>query len=121
MSRFKPFVIVDALVTLPLCVCVAFDRFRHRDTSIFWLELLVLICAAIVMLPSLICLLGISLGQIPAVAFILFYLLLLVFVWFRILSGWHDELHHATLIGVGVFLLIAKSIYGVVSVTKHDS
>jgi hypothetical protein len=118
MSRFKPFVIVDALVTLPLCVWAAYVS--RGDTSLFWLELLVLICAAIVMLPSLICLLGISLGQIPAIAFILFYLLLLAFMWFRTMGGWHEP-HHATLIRVGIILLIAKSIYGVVSVTKHDA
>jgi hypothetical protein len=120
MSRIKPFVILDALVTLPLFIWAAQDTFRRPHGEMFGFELATLVCVAVVMLPSAVCLLGISLPHIPAVALIVFYLLLLAFLWFRILSGWH-ELHHATLIRVGVFLLIAKSIYGVVSVTKHDA
>jgi hypothetical protein len=120
MSRFKPFVIVDALVTLPLCIWAACEAFKDGDTRMLWLELLILICAVIVMLPSLICLLGLSLGEIPVVAFILFYLLLLVFMGLRTLSGWHEP-HHATLVRIGISLLIAKSIYAVVSVTKRDA
>jgi len=118
MSRIKRFVVLDALVTLPIFIWAAQDTFRRPHGDLFGFELATLICVVFVMLPSVVCLLGVSLPQIPAVALILFYLLMLVLLWFRILSGWH-ELHHATLIRVGAFLLIAKSIYGVVSVTKH--
>jgi hypothetical protein len=120
MSRIRPFVVLDVLVTLPLLIWAAHDTFRRYHSAMFGFELTALICVAAVMLPSVVCLSGLSLRQIPAVALILFYLLMLVILWFRILNGWHD-LHHATLIRVGVFLLIAKSIYGVVSVTKHDA
>jgi hypothetical protein len=118
MSRIKPFVVLDALVTLPLFIWAAQDTFRRPHGDMFGFELATLICVVVVMLPSVVCLLGVSLRQIPAVVLILFYLLMLVLLWFRILSGWH-ELHHATLIRVGAFLLIAKSIFGVISVTKH--
>ena len=86
----------------------------------FGFELAVLIGAIVVMLPSFICLIGVSLSQISAVVLILFYLLLSVLLLFRALSGWHEP-NHATLIRIGIIFLIAKSIYGVVSVTKRDA
>jgi len=108
MSRFKPYVILDVLVTLPVFIwAVWHDSFRSINGGLDWPDLIAVSCILVVILPSLTCLLGWSLGQIPAVALILFYVLILVMLWFRILSGWH-ELHHITLIRVGAFLLIAK-------------
>ena len=120
MSRLKPFVILDALVTLPLFIWAIYDTFKRPASGMFWLELIVLTFAVIVMVPSLVCLLGMSLNQFAAVAFILFYLVLLVFLWFRTLGGWHEP-NHATLVLIGIFLLIVKSIYGVVICTTYDT
>lgn len=120
MRRLKPFVILDALVTLPLLVYATYDTFKLREAGVFWFEVFILGCALAVMFPSFVCVIGLSLNQSVAVVCLLFYLALLVFMWFRLLSGWYEP-HHATLVRVGIFLLIAKSIYGVISVTKTNA
>jgi hypothetical protein len=47
MSRIRPFVILDVLVTLPLFVWAAQDTLRRPHGEMFGFELATLICAAI--------------------------------------------------------------------------
>ena len=71
------------------------------------------------MFPSLVCLAGWRLPHFAALLCILLYLLLLVMMWFRTISGW-GEPHHVTLVRLGIMLLIAKGIYGVCRVTRRE-
>jgi len=122
MSRLRPFVILDVLVTLPLFVYGLYDTLKHPEPGMQWLHWIILGCAFVVMFPSFVCLAGKSLNHIVAAMCLLLYLALLVFMWFGLLHRLHDSgPPHGTLIRVGIILLIAKSIWGVISVTKYDT
>ena len=120
MNRFKPFVVLDVLVTLPLCLYAVHETFTNPPDGMLWLALLVLGGFFTVMLPSLVCLAGRTLNPVVAGFCLLVYLVMMIFLWFRVLACWHQP-HHAGLICLGLLLLIAKSIYGAVSVTKHNT
>ncbi len=119
MNRFKPFVLLDILATLPLFIYATRETFRNSGGGMFGLELFVLVCALVVMFPSLVCLAGRRLPHFAALLCLLFYLLLLVLMWFRTMSGWGQP-HHVTLVRLAIMLLIAKSIYGICSVTRRE-
>jgi hypothetical protein len=120
MSRLKPFVILDVIVTLPLFAYATYTTFKRPPIDTFWFELVLLAFALIVMFPSMVCLAGRSLHQVVAAICLFLYVGFLILMCFRLLSGWHDP-YYATLIRIGMMLLVAKSIYGVISVTKRHA
>jgi hypothetical protein len=117
MNRFKSFVILDLLLTLPLLVYATYDIVaRNANPVEFILPALLLV----IMLPSIVSLLGGALPQVWAVVCLVFYVGITLFLVFRMIADRHDT-YAGILIRVGMILLIAKSVYGVFCVTKSPA
>ena len=117
MTRVRSFVILDALVTLPLLVWTIYAISKRPASDVFWYLLIALFAVVIVVFPSLICLLGKSLSRIMTVFLVLFYMVVLSFL---VLLASNQMQQKVSLIDISVWFTIAKSIYGAVSVTKQE-
>ncbi|MFO1486947.1 MAG: hypothetical protein U1F65_00575 [Verrucomicrobiota bacterium] len=117
--RWQFFVFVDLLATLPLLAAVAYEAFWLPGLSTpRWGYAVMLGLLFGVMLPSMFCVLRWRMRQIIAGTLILLYLLLIAFLFLRLLKDgtWIMVLGHF----VGI-LLVAKSIYGACMVCKTEA
>jgi len=114
MSRFKSFVILDLLLTLPMLAYATYDIVARHAHPV---EFIVPALLVAIMLPSIVSILGWSMPQALAFVCLLVYIGLAGFLIFRTIADRHDA-SLGILLRVGLVLLIAKSIYGVLCVTK---
>ena len=114
MSRFKSFVILDLLLTLPLLAYAIYDIVaRHANPVEFILPALLVA----IMLPSIVSVLGWSMPQALAFVCLLVYVGFACILIFRSIADRHDA-SLGIFLRIGLVVLIAKSIYGVFCVTK---
>ena len=114
MSRFKSFVILDLVLTLPLLAYAIYDIVaRHANPVEFIIPALLVV----IMLPSIVSVLGWSMPQVLAFVCLLVYVGVACLLIFRTIADRHDAML-GILLRVGLVVLIAKSIYGVFCVTK---
>ena len=118
-KRWQSFVLVDAVVTLPVLVCLVREFLIYPSAgSTRWGYLVILASVLAVMSPSLLCLAGRKLPQMAALVLILFYLLFIGFLYLRMM---HDGSFGQVLGHIACIVLIAKSIYGACMVCKSDA
>ncbi|MCC6820002.1 MAG: hypothetical protein IT579_04650 [Verrucomicrobia subdivision 3 bacterium] len=105
---------MDLLLTLPLLAYSTYDIFaRHANLVEFLLPALLVL----IMFPSIAYIFRWSLPQVLALVCLLAYAGFALILVFRTVADRHDA-YPSIFLRVGIILLIAKSVYGVVCVTK---
>jgi predicted permease len=117
MNRFKSFVILDLLLTLPLLIYATCDIVARNANPVEFILPAVLV---VIMLPSIVSLAGGVLPQVWAVVCLLLYVGISLFLVFRTIADGHDT-YAGILVRVGMILLMAKSVYGIFCVAKSPA
>jgi len=117
MSRLRPFVALDALITLPVLLACLYSYFLGTTDGGRWFWWIFILCAAAVTSPSLLHLFGQGLNRgVAGVLFGCYFLMLPV-----LLYGFFYKLHTGTW-NVALYslliLTVAKSFYSVCVVVR---
>jgi hypothetical protein len=117
MKRVRTFVVLDALITLPVLVTCIYSYLWGSLDQGRWFWWAFAACAFAVMLPSLLQISGKELAQTLSMLLLMLYLLVLPILVYGLLYKLHTGPWNVFLYCVFI-LTVAKSLYSVCVVTK---